>query len=272
MNAPLRLDSTNFPTDSEGANDWSRRVAHAFSRAAPHYRRHARAQTEMAQTLWPHLPTAARRIVDIGCGPGDLTRALAEHFPEAHLLGVDLSAAMLDAAQQLSQRPQLTWLCADAAQLPLASASHDLIISNLAVQWCPDLTATLGELRRVVSPGGRAVINTLGPGTLSEVELAWRRPGAPSGLLQFRDADCHRLAAQLSGWSEITIEEVEERFYYPDLKAVMDSIKGVGAQLGGSATQRTRSDIRQARHRYEALREPEGLPVSYQRLTLILDA
>ncbi|ALM52920.1 malonyl-ACP O-methyltransferase BioC [Halomonas huangheensis] len=272
MNAPLRVDQSRLSAEGEDTNNWSRRVAHAFSRAAPHYRRHARAQAVMAESLWPHLPNTARRIVDIGCGPGDLTCALADHFPEAQLLGVDLSAAMLDAARQLSQQPRLTWLCADATQLPLANASQDLVVSNLAIQWCPDLTATLRELRRVMRPGGRAVINTLAPGTLSEIEHVWRRPGTPSGLLQFRDAAQHRLAAQLSGWSDIAIEEFQQRFYYPDLKAVMNSIKGVGAQLSGSSTQRTRSDIQRARHRYETLRESEGLPVSYQRLTLVLDA
>lgn len=271
MNAPLSL-APSAPANTSNDTDWSQRVAHAFSRAAPHYRRHARAQAAMAKALWPYLPTSADHILDIGCGPGDLTYALAAHYAEARLTGVDLSAAMLHEARKQSHQQQLTWLCADAARLPLADASQALIVSNLAIQWCPDLQATLEELRRVIRPGGRAVINTLAPGTLSEIEQVWRQPHAPAGVLSFRDAVSHRLAAHAAGWSGITVDQACERFHYPDLRAVMDSIKGVGAQVGGRGVRRTRSDVERARRRYETLRDHRGLPVTYQRLTLVLEA
>lgn len=271
MNAPLSLAST-APTDTANPTDWSRRVARAFSRAAPHYRRHARAQAAIAEALWPHLPTHADHILDIGCGPGDLTHALTAYYPEARLIGVDLSPAMLLEARQPHHQQRPCWLCADAARLPLADASQALIVSNLAIQWCPDLKATLKELRRVTRPGGRAVINSLAPGTLNEIEQVWRQPQVPTGVLNFRDAASHRLAAHAAGWSATRIEQVCERFHYPDFRAVMDSIKGVGAQLGGGGIRRTRADVERARRRYETLRNGQGLPVSYQRLTLVLDA
>ena len=282
--------------------DWQRRVARAFSRAAPRYRELARAQMAMAETLWPHLPDHAERILDLGCGPGDLTRGVAQRYPDASVLGLDLSAAMLAQArqtlvqqtpaqqtptqpaqddrgtepprQEASPHPRATacaWVCADAQALPLADASLDLAISNLAIQWCPDLEQVLAELHRVLAPGGRAVLNTLLPGTLAEIGQVWRQPGKASGVLDFASLDDHRRAVLSRRWAATAFEQRAERFYYPDLDAVMASVKGVGAQVARPGARLSRQDIRQARARYEHLRRPEGLPVTYQRLTLILD-
>ncbi len=62
------------------------------------------------------------------------------------------------------------------------------------------------------------------------------------------------------------------RFHYPDFAAVMASIKGIGAQPSRPGGRLTRADLARAARRYEALREPEGLPVSYRLLTLELYA
>jgi len=329
MNAPLvqrqleparSSDTATAAPDQRGVSaapdatpgDWQRRVARAFSRAAPRYRELARAQMAMAETLWPHLPDHAERILDLGCGPGDLTRGLAQRYPDASVLGLDLSAAMLAQArqtlvqqtptqqtpaqqtpaqqtpdriaqddrgtqprrQEASPHPRATacaWVCADAQALPLADASLDLAISNLAIQWCPDLEQVLAELHRVLAPGGRAVLNTLLPGTLAEIGQVWRQPGKASGVLDFASLDDHRRAVLSRRWAATAFEQRAERFYYPDLDAVMASVKGVGAQVARPGARLSRQDIRQARARYEHLRRPEGLPVTYQRLTLILD-
>lgn len=324
MNAPLvqrqleparSSDTATAAPDQRGVSpapdatpgDWQRRVARAFSRAAPRYRELARAQMAMAETLWPHLPDHAERILDLGCGPGDLTRRVAERYPDASVLGLDLSAAMLAQArqtlvqqtltqqtptqqtptrpaqdhrgteprrQEASPHPRATacaWVCADAQALPLADASLDLAISNLAIQWCPDLKQVLAELHRVLAPGGRAVLNTLLPGTLAEIGQVWRQPGKASGVLDFASLDDHRRAVLSRPWAATAFEQRAERFYYPDLDAVMASVKGVGAQVARPGARLSRQDIRQARARYEHLRRPEGLPVTYQRLTLILD-
>ena len=312
MNAPLvqrqlepaRSSDTATP-DQRGVSaapdvtpgDWQRRVARAFSRAAPRYRELARAQMAMAETLRPHLPNHAERVLDLGCGPGDLTRRVAQRYPDASVLGLDLSAAMLAQArqtlvqqtparpaqsvrgtesrrQEASPHPRATacaWVCADAQALPLADASLDLAISNLAIQWCPDLEQVLAELHRVLAPGGRAVLNTLLPGTLAEIGQVWRQPGKASGVLDFASLDDHRRAVLSRPWAATAFEQRAERFYYPDLDAVMASVKGVGAQVARPGARLSRQDIRQARARYEHLRRPEGLPVTYQRLTLILD-
>ncbi|APX92791.1 SAM-dependent methyltransferase [Halomonas sp. 1513] len=251
---------------SVAAPDWQRNVAQSFSRAAPRYLALAGAQQRMGEALWQHLPSRATTILDLGCGPGHWTTRLAAHY-RTSVLGLDLAPGMLAEARRRSAgRGQ--WLCADAARLPLADASLDLVFSNLALQWCPDPEQTFGELHRVLAPGGTALINTLAPGTLAEVAEAWPRPRA---LLDFA-APARVVAACRSAGLGVVVEQVSERFHYPDFGAVMASIKGVGAQRPAPPGQAplTRRDLQCARQRYERFRETAGLPVTYQRLTLIL--
>ncbi|RTR05266.1 methyltransferase domain-containing protein [Halomonas nitroreducens] len=250
---------------------WRARVARAFSRAAPHYQERAQAQQAMGDHLLARLPAQAHSLLDMGCGPGEMTANLARRYGEAcRVTGLDLAPGMLDEARR-RHPTSIRWLVGDAGALPLATASLDLVVSNLAIQWCPDLDAVMAELHRVLRPGGRALITTLGPGTLAEVHQAWSRPQQPAALLGFRDVGAHRLAAHRAGFRGVSVEARTERFHYPDLAAVMASIKGVGAQVARPGAQLSRADVARAARRFEALRTPAGLPVSYRLLTLTLE-
>ncbi|MCG6656418.1 methyltransferase domain-containing protein [Halomonas campisalis] len=247
--------------------DWQRRVARAFSRAAPHYARLAKAQLAMGETLWTRLPLHAERLVDLGCGPGHWSAKLAGHYgPGCRVVGLDLAPGMLQTARA-THGDRASWLCGDAAALPLPDAEQDLVFSNLAIQWCPDLDSVLAELYRVLRPGGRALINSLGPGTLAEVGQAW---ASPEALLDFRSRERHLAAARLAGFTQVEVEARLERFHYPDLAAVMASIKGVGAQTARPGARLSRADLARAVRRYERQRSAEGLPVTYHLLTLEL--
>lgn len=266
MTAATALSHAHDPAPSA---DWRRRVARAFSRAAPRYERLAEAQRAMGERLWSRLPTRADALLDLGCGPGHWSARLAEHYgARSRVTGLDLAPGMLEEARR-RHGDRARWLCADAAALPLADARLDLVFSNLALQWCPDLEGTLAELHRVLRPGGRALINTLGPGTLTEVNEAWSRPGRPAALLGFHGSERHRRAGQLAGFSRVDVQASTLRFHYADLAAVMASIKGVGAQAARGEGL-TRADLARAARRYEALRQPAGLPVTYHLLTLEL--
>lgn len=252
-------------------SDWRSRVAHAFSRAAEHYERLAGAQQAIGETMWPRLPAHAEAVLDLGCGPGHWSARLASHYgPNCRVIGLDLAPGMLRMAQHRHGHVA-HWIGADAAALPLADASLDLVFSNLAIQWCPDPDAAIAELHRVLRPGGRALVTTLGPGTLDEVRKAWSRPGQPAALLAFHSRERHLAAARLAGFREVAVEAQQLRFHYPDLKAVMASIKGIGAQVSRPGGRLTRADLARAQRRYERRREPAGLPVTYQLLTLELE-
>ncbi len=246
---------------------WQARVAHAFSRAAPRYDALATAQRQIGQRLWDALPADARNVLDIGCGTGYWTQQLAERYPRTQVTGLDLAPGMLEQARQ-QYGDAIAWQQGDAAALAFNDRSVDLVFSNLAIQWCRDIGAVMDNIYRVLRPGGQAHITTLLPGTLEEIALAWQRPEA---LLQTpHHASVERAIAD-SGLTVARQNAAVERFYYPDLRAVMASIKGIGAQLPRPQTKLTRADIVVAQARFEQLRQPEGLPVSYHCLTLHLE-
>src|SRR5205807_7568438 len=78
-----------------------------------------------------------KTIVDLGCGTGDLTAALAEHWPEARVLGVDLSEEMLVPARERENPGLLDFVQGDLATWRPAQPA-ELIVSNAAFQWVAD--------------------------------------------------------------------------------------------------------------------------------------
>tara|TARA_R110002049_G_scaffold160715_2_gene325745 strand:+ start:1981 stop:2763 length:783 start_codon:yes stop_codon:yes gene_type:complete len=247
--------------------NWQARVAHAFSRAAPRYDALATAQRHIGEMLWGSLPPLAFNVLDMGCGTGVWTQRLAERYPCAQITGLDLAPGMLEQARQ-RHGESIHWQPGDAAAQPFDKRSFDLVFSNLAVQWCRDIGAVMAELYRILTPGGLAHITTLLPGTLEEIAFVWQRPEA---LLQTPDRASVERAIDESGLTIARQAATVERFYYPDLKAVMASIKGVGAQIARPQASLSRNDIAAAQARFEQRRQPDGLPVSYHCLTLQLE-
>ncbi|MCE2852249.1 MAG: class I SAM-dependent methyltransferase [Chloroflexaceae bacterium] len=100
--------------------------------------------------------TGRERVIDVGCGAGHVTVALA---PKAHhITAVDLTQAMLDqTTAQVSARgyTNVSTHRADVAALPFADAAFDVAVSRYAAHHFADPLAALREVRRVLVPGGR---------------------------------------------------------------------------------------------------------------------
>ena len=95
------------------------------------------------------------RAIDVGCGPGTTTAALAASVgPEGHVLGVDISRVLIDAAatRRLSNA---TFLVADAGTHSFDPASADLVFSRFGVMFFGDPVAAFANLRRALKPSGR---------------------------------------------------------------------------------------------------------------------
>lgn len=94
-----------------------------------------------------------RTIVDLGCGTGDLTAALADHWPESHVTGVDLSEEMLVPAREREEPGRLEFIRGDLATWTPASPA-ELIVSSAAFQWVPDHERLIGHVASSLARGG----------------------------------------------------------------------------------------------------------------------
>ncbi len=92
-----------------------------------------------------------KRVVDLGCGPGNSTAVLAARWPGAHLTGVDSSEEMLAKARASDVRAE--WITADVSRWT-PDSSFDLVFSNAVLHWLPDHRALLPRLAGWAAPGG----------------------------------------------------------------------------------------------------------------------
>jgi ubiquinone/menaquinone biosynthesis C-methylase UbiE len=108
------------------------------------------------------------RILDIGCGCGGLSIALAGQVsPGGHVLGVDISAPMLERARAVAPAGLAAeFVLADATVHPFAAASYDLLVSRFGVMFFADPVTSFANIRGALKPGGRVVF------------ACWREPKA----------------------------------------------------------------------------------------------
>lgn len=245
-------------------------VAASFSRAASSYDKAAQLQQWTGLQLLRQLPAGfqPQSWLDLGCGTGFFTRRLAAAFPGAQAHALDIAQGMLQHARQL--HPQALYLCGDAQALPLASASLDLIFSNLALQWCPDMPGVLAEARRVLRPGGLLAFTSLAQGSLYELERSWQAVDEHRHVNSFRAFEDYR---QLCRDSALLLQCEQVQQHFPSVSALSRNLRQLGAahlQEGRSGRLTSRQQYQRLCQTYEGYRQPAGLPASWQVVFVVL--
>jgi malonyl-CoA O-methyltransferase len=246
------------------------RVRRSFDRAATTYDAAAVLHAEVRSNLLARLDLmklAPRVALDAGAGTGHASQALIRRYPKALIIALDSSQPMLQAAGR-----RQTWLrrfarvCADAAHLPLAEGSVDLIISNLMLQWC-DLDAVFAEFRRVLAPHGLVSFTTLGPDTLRELRSAWRAADSRTHVNQFIDMHDIGDALVRAGFASPVLDVERYTLTYPDLRRVAADLKDTGAHnatMGRARGLTGRRRFAAVQVAYEAYRQDGRLPATYE--------
>lgn len=206
-------------------------IAARFGAAAHRYEDHAPIQRVTAERLAAdiarlRLPPRPR-ILEIGCGTGLLTQALARRLGPADWTVTDISPAMLDTAQRGPALPGTArYQVLDGEHPPALAGPYDLICSSLAVQWFTDLNAGLGRLAALLAPGGHLAVATLADGTFDEWHAAHHAAGLVAATPRYPARAAIRPAmGNLAGGvrSERLIQD------HPDGLTFLKGLKGIGA-------------------------------------------
>jgi len=108
-----------------------------------------------AELLSRVAATQPRRVLDVGCGPGNSTELLAARYPQAEIIGIDSSPEMIAAARK--RLPSAEFRVADI-QNYVPAMPFDVIFGNAVFQWVPDHLDVLVRLLATCPPGGTLAI------------------------------------------------------------------------------------------------------------------
>ncbi len=119
-------------------------------------------------------PDQGTRILELGCGNGEIWASHAEHIPSGTRITLtDFSPLMLEKARARVHHPSVDFAQVDVQQIPYADTSFDVVIANHMLYHVPDKAHALCEIARVLRPGGRFFASTLAQNTMGELQAIY---------------------------------------------------------------------------------------------------
>jgi ubiquinone/menaquinone biosynthesis C-methylase UbiE len=237
-------------SDTEQTMQWGGRRGHAWVEAQELLDRLFR---PFEETLVEAVrAVAGRHVLDIGCGTGSTTVAIARQLgPQGRVVGLDISEPMIAAARTRAERERVpaTFVHADAQTYAFEPASYDTIVSRFGVMFFDDSVRAFANVRRAAKDGAalRAIVWRSAEDnpfmTAAERAAAPLLPNLPvrrsdePGQFAFGDQRHVRGILERSGWSEIDIRplDVECTMAEKDLVAYLTRLGPVGVALQEAA-------------------------------------
>jgi malonyl-CoA O-methyltransferase len=215
-------------TDSAHKRD----VARAFGRAAS-YDSNADVQREVAEALASRIadsPLPAHpAILEIGCGTGFLTRALAARIGAADRMVTDIAPEMVARARAGGVPGAYHVVDGERPDLApaLRDARFDLICSSLAFQWFGDPAAAIARLSSHLKPGGLLAFSTMAAGSFAEWRMAHEFEGVAAGTPPYLDAS--ELLALAPPTMTALVELGDYRPPVAGARSFLHGLKAIGA-------------------------------------------
>lgn len=227
-----------------------------FSAAAKTYDRYSRPQQALIRSLIAELPAGPpARILELGCGTGQLTRRLIDRYPNIPIDALDLSPGMIEHCRAtFANQPQISWIIADA-QTYAPGTVYPLIISSSALHWTTNLKETFSRIHQNLKPGGTFALGMMLKGTLKELREL-RTKIAPQKVFGTRLPTFGKTEETLrqTGFSIQKTECLNRRFTYANSAVFLKALHEQGV-TDGSLEQGyiplTRNEMKQLLHDYQ---------------------
>jgi malonyl-CoA O-methyltransferase len=207
-------------------------VRQSFARASNSYDGLASLQCSVGKELLTRsLDKAVKGIIlDLGCGTGFVTGELLKLYPAEQVVALDIALPMLQVTRNKNLAiPQLGYICADAESLSFKDRSINMIVSNLALQWCRQLQTVCVGVNHVLKPGGQFLCSTFGPKTLKELKHAWAQVDQYTHVNSFYGEGQIRVFMEQAGFQDIRISSRQTISHYDHVLDLMKELKGLGA-------------------------------------------
>ena len=208
-------------------------VSQSFNKAAENYDTHAGLQQKIACDLIALVEARVQDVqiaLDVGAGTGYGIHLISSKYPQATVIAVDIAPAMAQQIVKNQQASSAYSVCADASLLPFRHGCANLIYSSSFVQWCDTPRELFAELARLLIPGGWFIFSTYGPKTLYELKDSWARVDHFPHTLEFPSASKLRTILKMNGFIVHDCQRSLEVIHYAGVKAVLNSLKRLGAQ------------------------------------------
>jgi ubiquinone/menaquinone biosynthesis C-methylase UbiE len=194
--------------------------------------------------------------LDVACGPGLTTWALAEGLPAGRTLGVDFAEPMIARAQERFSNPGLSFALDDAERLSLPTATFGAVTCSFGLMYCYDARGALQHMARVVTPGGRLMVLVWGRAPrvwwspvieLIETRAEYYASVCPMMFFYGLPGVLGRMVGEAN--LAVTHDEaIDERMAFPSIDEAVDTAI-LGGPLAGLYTNRLKAeqqrDVRQ---------------------------
>ena len=239
-------------------------VAARFGVAATTYDEHCDIQRKVARSLADAITNVgnAERVLEVGCGTGNLTGLLVERFPRAVIHAVDIAETMIERARRrLGDSPRILWRAADARQLTEGRA-FPVIASSSALHWMVPVAETLQRLADLLEPTGHLHAALMVNGTFEELDGARKRV-TPKKLSRVVLPESRAVLEAVGAAGLCVYESREEmlRANYESAGAFLRSLhlQGVTGGMASNPTMLNRGELRELMADYQRFYEcPSG--------------
>ncbi len=213
-------------------------IARNFSKRAYFYDSYADVQKKAGLEILSGMEDYSfGKVLEIGCGTGNYTFLLREKFKEARITALDISARMVEVAQEKLKDKDIEFIVGDGEFVNFPDEEFDLITSNACFQWFEDLEKALQKYKELLKNNGLISFSIFGPLTFCELNasLETLQQNTPIAANNFIDkAQINKILKR--NFNEFKLKELKYQESFTSLLGLLNKIKYTGVRGNGASS------------------------------------